>query len=492
MSEAAVPIREGEYGERVAAVEPGGIEVIPDDERHGHPRSLFWTWFSPNMEFATVYIGVLPVVVFGGGFLLTSIALCIGTAIGSATHAVMSTMGPRHGIPQLVQSRRSFGWWGNRLPALLNTITAGPGWVAVNSVSGAFALMTFCGVVGIPVPAFAVALGIIVAIEIVAAFMGHNLIHALERLVFPFLTIVFALCVVWIFGASHPSTGFNGGAPAATGGVVGAFLISVFFGFSYAVSWNPYASDYSRYLHSETSPRRTALAAGLGIFVSCTLLEVAGVALATVAGTHWGTSDVPTDQFIVPLPHALAILAPLAICIGAVAANILNLYSGAMSFLTLGIQGGLRHRRAIAAVGIGTLGFLIALTGAANPGGSYESFLFLSTYWIVPFVAVVLTDLAVNRAPTPTALFFSHRHRNLPGVIAFLVGVAAEVPFMNQTVFTGWLAAAIPQTGDISWVAGALVASAVYALLHRRRAGALPAHDLAGRAQAEAVREASA
>ena len=30
-----VPVREGVYGERVAAVEPGGIEYIADKERHG-------------------------------------------------------------------------------------------------------------------------------------------------------------------------------------------------------------------------------------------------------------------------------------------------------------------------------------------------------------------------------------------------------------------------------------------------------------------------
>ena len=34
-----VPIREGEYGERVATVEPGGIEYIPDSERHGKPKA---------------------------------------------------------------------------------------------------------------------------------------------------------------------------------------------------------------------------------------------------------------------------------------------------------------------------------------------------------------------------------------------------------------------------------------------------------------------
>jgi hypothetical protein len=58
-------VREGTYGERVVAVEPGGAEFIPLHERHGKPLQLFWTWSSPNMEFATVFVGVLAVA--GGG-----------------------------------------------------------------------------------------------------------------------------------------------------------------------------------------------------------------------------------------------------------------------------------------------------------------------------------------------------------------------------------------------------------------------------------------
>ena len=56
-----VPIREGDYGERVATIEPGGVEYIALRERHGKPLDLFWTWLSPNLEFATVFVGVIPV-----------------------------------------------------------------------------------------------------------------------------------------------------------------------------------------------------------------------------------------------------------------------------------------------------------------------------------------------------------------------------------------------------------------------------------------------
>jgi NCS1 family nucleobase:cation symporter-1 len=75
-------VREGTYGEKVIAVEPGGAEFIPLNERHGRPLQLFWTWTSPNMEFATVFVGFIGVLYFGLSFWETFLAVVLGT--GSA------------------------------------------------------------------------------------------------------------------------------------------------------------------------------------------------------------------------------------------------------------------------------------------------------------------------------------------------------------------------------------------------------------------------
>ena len=79
---AGAQVREGEYGERVIAVEPGGAELIALHERHGRPLQLFWTWTSPNLEFATVFVGVLAVALFGLNFWLAVLAIVAGTAAG--------------------------------------------------------------------------------------------------------------------------------------------------------------------------------------------------------------------------------------------------------------------------------------------------------------------------------------------------------------------------------------------------------------------------
>ena len=94
-----------DYGDKVVAVEPGGVEFIPLDERHGRPINLFWTWTSPNMEFATITVGLLGPVAFGMDFAQSVLAIVVGTVLGSITHAVLSGWGPAAGLPQMVLSQ---------------------------------------------------------------------------------------------------------------------------------------------------------------------------------------------------------------------------------------------------------------------------------------------------------------------------------------------------------------------------------------------------
>src|ERR1700740_1293397 len=127
-AEPGVDVREGSYGTHVLEVEPGGAEFIPLNERHGHPLQLFWTWTSPNMEFATVFVGFIGVVFFGLSFWQTFIAVVLGTVLGSITLGILSTNGPQYGVPQMVLSRRGFGYWGNVLPPGVNALVPGVVW----------------------------------------------------------------------------------------------------------------------------------------------------------------------------------------------------------------------------------------------------------------------------------------------------------------------------------------------------------------------------
>jgi NCS1 family nucleobase:cation symporter-1 len=444
-------IREGEYGDRVVAVEPGGAEFIALDERHGSPLSLFWTWMSPNLEFATVFVGVIAVLFFGQTFVQATLAIVLGTALGAISHGLLGTRGPLFGVPQMIQSRIGFGYWGNILPAGLNAVTAGIGWFAVNSVSGTLALNTLTGL-----PTW-LCLVIVVAAQIVIAYLGHNFVHAFERIAFPILAIAFVLGSVVIVSKAHPSD-------APGGGGLGGFLLTLGAAFGYAAGWNPYASDYTRYLRPDVDKRATALWAGLGVFVSCVALELVGALSATIATPKDAT---PTGAFTYSMPTAIADLVLLAIALGAVSANAINIYSGTMSFLALGVRLSLALRRAIVAVVFGALGFVVALTSLDDPS-RYENFLLVMAYWIGPWLGVFFTDWYLRRGHRVDGFLFDSRHNPWAGWVSMLVaGAVSILLFSNQQQFVGYIARTNSSLGDIAFEVGFVLAAALYATLFR-------------------------
>ncbi|MCU1535799.1 MAG: pucI 3 [Humibacillus sp.] len=447
----------GDYGTSAARIEPGGIERIPPEERHGNPRHLFATWASPNLEFATVFVGVIGVLFFGLSFWQALAAVTIGNALGAISHGVLSSWGPRHGLAQMVLSRTAFGYRGNILPATLMSVMAGVGWFAVNSISGAYALATLFGI-----PA-QVSLAIVIVVQVLVAFFGHNLILLFERIAFPLLAVVFVIAAVSTFSHADLSTPGTGGIPTT-----GAFLITLAAAFGYSAGWNPYASDYTRYLPAGEG-RLAGIYAGLGDFVSCTFLMAVGAASATIVNTGLAKDASPTDAFTHSMPGWVAAITLIGIALGAVSANVLNIYSGAMSFLAMGIRIGYRLRRAIVAVVFGVAGGLIAYTYLDRPE-VYENFLLIIAYWIGPWLAVVFVDRLMRRGDDEaiTALAEDTTSTNWAGPIAMLIGLVVSVAlFSNQTNYVGPVPNANPDFGDSTFFVGFLLSAVSYAVLVR-------------------------
>ncbi len=446
-------VREGDYGSKVAAVEPGGAEFIPLHDRHGKPYQQFATWVSPNMEFATIFVGIIGVWFFGQSFWMATLAIVIGSALGSLSMGALAARGPLFGVPQMVLSRIGFGFLGNILPAGINAVVAGIGWFAVNSVSGAFALNALLGWNS------KICLLIIVVAQIAVAFFGHNLVHMFERWSFPFLVVVFIIASVVILSKSHP------GAHAT--GVPGGFLITLGAAFGYAAGWNPYASDYTRYLPPNTNRRATGLWAGLGVFASCVALEIVGAAAATI--TNVGKfADNPTAGFTSHLPTALADVTLLAIALGAVCANALNVYSGSMSFLALGVKLPLHLRRAIVALVFGVVGFFLALSGLHDAGEKYNNFLLVISYWIGPWLGVFFADQLLRRGRRVDGFLFDRKHNPWAGFAAMAIAMAVSIIFFaNQTDYVGVVPKHVAGFGDLTFEVGFVLAAALYALFFK-------------------------
>lgn len=446
-------VREGTYGDRIATIEPGGAEYIPLSERHGKPLQQFWTWVSPNMEFATVFVGVIGVWYFGQSFWMASLAIVLGTALGSISMGALAVRGPLFGVPQMVLSRIGFGWLGNILPAGINSLVAGVGWFAVNSVSGAFALNALLGW------NTKLCLLIIVVVQLAVAFFGHNLVHAFERWSFPVLVLVFLIAAVVIAGKSHPG--------AHVAGVPGGWLITFGAAFGYAAGWNPYASDYTRYLPRDTNRKATGMWAGLGVFISCVVLEVIGAAAATITSATKYSGN-PTAGFVSHLPTAIADATLLAIALGAICANALNVYSGSMSFLALGIKLPLTLRRAIVAIVFGIAGFFLALSGLSDAGTRYNNFLLVIAYWIGPWLGVFFADQFLRRGKQVAGFLFDRRHNPWAGFGAMAIAMGVSIwLFANQTDYVGLLPKHYPALGDLTFEVGFVLAALLYALFFK-------------------------
>jgi NCS1 family nucleobase:cation symporter-1 len=446
----AADVRGGTYGTKVIAVEPGGAEMVPPDERHGKPIQLLWTWLSPNLEFATVFLGVLATGIIGLSFTQAFFAILLGTGLGAFSHAVLSARGPQYGVPQMVLSRIAFGWRGNALPAGLNAVVAGIGWFAVNSVSGALALNSLTGL-----PSWLCLLVVVVA-QIVIAFFGHNLVQAFEKYALPVLGVIFAIaCVLTFLKADYSADG--------TGAGIGGFLIIVGATFGYAAGWNPYASDYTRYLPADTPKVKVGLFAGLGVFLSCVVLELAGAASTSIV-TDAGLN--PTTAFTSHLGTVVGDLTLLAIALGAVAANAINIYSGALSFTAMGFRIPLKAARAVTALGFGVIGLVLAWSALDDAGASYENFLLVISYWIGPWLGVYFTDQYLRRGHRVDGFLFDTKHNPYAGWVAMAIGIVVSVAlFSNESFYTGVVPKAVPEVGDITFFVGSLVAAALYAVL---------------------------
>ncbi|PSR34336.1 MAG: cytosine permease [Sulfobacillus benefaciens] len=448
-----------QYGDEVVRIEPKGIEHISDEERHGKVSSVFTLWFGANVELATLTTGVAAVAFFGLNFTQAAIGLLIGNVFGVTMLGLLSTFGPRLGVPQMVHSRAAYGFFGNFIPGFLNMV-AGVLWFAVNTILGAFAFDTLFGT------NFFVALLIMVIVQVMVAVYGYNMIHAVERFMAVILTLVFIAVSVFAFGHANYHLAFN---PKIYPSMSGAIVEAAGLAFSYLLGWTVFASDYTRYLSAKTSPRKVFWNAASSNFIACLWLELVGAALAIVFPAAAGSPN-PMALLLGITPHWLVSVTLLAVIIGTVTANVLNIYSGSLSALVVNIP----VKRWLAAVLVGLAGGVLAYIAHKAYYVDFENFLFLLGYWLSPWVAVVLMDfLIVHRGRYSTGMFYDPRRVVRPGLWAWLIAIVVSIPFFDQTLYTGFIAHQYPQLGDLSYYVSFVVAGLVYVALGSRRTAKL-------------------
>lgn len=445
------------------------IDIVDPTERRGSARDLFPVWFSGNLNIGGAVFGGLAVAL-GNNVFWSLVVVVLGNVLGGAFMALHSVQGARLGVPQLIQSRGQFGFYGALLPVALAALLYG-GFFMVTAVIGAQALAA-------ATPAVSVNQGILISVaaSLVLALIGYRAIHLTARwALWPLAAAVVVASIASIAhgGVSFTVSGFSPGPFFGALGVVATFLLT----------YAPYVSDYSRYLPVHT-PARSAFGATFAGAVSATVWsEVLGVFLAVqVAGSD-------TFQSVRTLlgNHALSTVV-LVVTAAAIAGNnalnlygsMLNLITAASAFRTLRPSVVVRVVMLLPTLLVGTY---LALQASADFYTQVNNFLSFLMLGFVPWGAINLLDFyLVRHGNYDVPGFFEPRGRyyrdpqawtwagvNVPALAAYAVGVAAALPFVANAWYVGPAAHALGNA-DLSWVPGLLVTSAAYLLLVRIRA----------------------
>ncbi|WP_346776493.1 cytosine permease [Streptomyces sp. HNM0574] len=450
--------------DEVFQVERHGIDPIPDEERHGGAKDLFWLWFGSNLTFTYVINGALAVS-FGLSFWQAVAVVVIGGLSFLAISAA-GLSGVRTGTATLVISRAAFGVRGNWPAGLLNWVVS-IGYTIVNTVVGALALTAFLADLGWHGPT-ARALGLLVtlALTFVVALWGHATVQYAERKLAYALALGFAALVVLLL----PGTDTG---PVPDGGGAAAWSLALVVTLAGPFSYLPMPADYTRYLPRTTRLGPLTLSGALGGFVSSVALGVAGAAAATQADM---TDAVAGTEGLLPgwfQPLFLALVLG-----GSVTNSIITLYSSSLNLQVLGIPWS-RSKAILISAAVTALGAAGALF-LTDFTESLLSFLSLLIVVFAPWGGVFLADMLLRRCrydtgalhAGPDGAYWYRAGYHPAGVTALLAGMVFSALTCSSEVWTGPLVAPLGGT-DLS-SAGSVIAALAYWVLVRREALTAP------------------
>ncbi|MFF3395922.1 purine-cytosine permease family protein [Streptomyces sp. NPDC002669] len=445
--------------DQVFQVETHGIDPIPDEDRHGSAKDLFWLWFGSNLTFTYVINGALAVA-FGLSFWqATGVVVIGGLAFFAISAAGLS--GVRTGTATLVISRAPFGVRGNWPAGMLNWVVS-IGYTILNTVVGTLALEAFFADLGWESGRTGRALALLVTLTLTfaVALWGHATVQFAERWIAYVLAVGFAALLVFLLPGAD--TGGGAAQPGASGWSL-ALVVMLAGPFSYV----PMPADYTRYLPRTTSMKSLTWYGALGGFISSVALGVAGVAAAT--RTDMTDAVAGTERL---LPGWFQTLFLALVLGGSVTNSIVTLYSSSLNLQVLGVPWS-RSKAIVISAAVTAAGSLCALF-LADFTSSLLSFLSLLIIVFAPWGGVFLTDMLMRRcrydAPSlhagPDGAYWYRSGYHPAGLAALLAGMLFAALTCDSELWTGPLVA--PLGGADLTLLGSVVSGLVYWPLARR------------------------
>jgi NCS1 family nucleobase:cation symporter-1 len=443
-------------------IERRSIDYIPLSERRGKVWHQGPFWFTGNFVFLTMVVGFIgPSMGLGVGW--SMLAVTLGAALGTFFMAFHANQGPRMGLPQMIQSRAQFGRRGAIIP-FIATIFVYIGFTV-------FGTVVITQVIQLMLPGSKwFWYPVVIAVAIFLAIVGYDLLHFVQRWMTYILIAAFGLLTL-VAATSLPAT-----APPVVEGAgwnPGVFLIQLSLAAGYNISYSVYVSDYSRYLPADAPRGKLIFWTYVGAACSAIWLMSLGALLAGyIDGADAIGSLVKAGDLVVPGFGLVVVV------IGAVAqltVTAVNCYGTMLTGVTAidgfkPVQPTLKLRVG-SLVLIGVLATIIALALPESYLDSFNGFVLLMLYFLVPWTAVNLVDFylvrhgryAITDIFKPGGIYGTWAWR---GLAAYLAGFIAMIPFFSLPFYSGPIAHAL-NGADISFIPGLVVGGSVYALLAR-------------------------
>ena len=437
--------------DRLAQVEVRSIDHIPAAERHGKVRDQFTLWFALNANIFPVVLGGV-LIIMGLDFAWACAAIASGVVIGLLLVGFHAIQGPRLGVPQMIQSRGQFGFYGAVL-VFAASIVLDFGFLAAQLVIQADAMNLLVGSISVPEW-----IAILTVPVVVLTIYGYDWIHRWQRWMTALLGVTFAVIFAQALVRGTPPGALSGAHPPSFAlfmGGTGLFVISM-------VSWAPYVSDYSRYLPETVSRPATFWA----VFLGCAIPQ----AFCAILGAYLTVQLPHADSTVAAVREVAGSWALPVMAVSLIGSDVANAYTGMLAVVSI-VSCFREVRNSVRARVLGSLlviaaGTLSALLGYQQFVSNLSNFLNVLLYVFIPWSAINLTDYyLVRHGDYDVASFFTPHGRyggyQWRGLVAYLVAVAVQVPFIDQTFYVGPLVRPLGGV-DISWVIGGVAGVLCY------------------------------
>nr|WP_235801801.1 cytosine permease [Ureibacillus manganicus] len=435
----------------MAKIEDVSHEFIPLEKRNNKASEMFFTWFSASTVSTTLVTGALAILV-GLDFLWATISIIVGHAIGAVIMALHAAIGPKSGLPQVVQSRAQFGYYGAILPMVI-IFTMYIGYGSTNTVVVGQGLQETLGL----------NLNLMVILSLIPtvliAIFGQSILQKSLKVFTIIFIFIFVILTILLFANLNNTQLISGEFNLS------AFILMASICVTWQITYGPYVSDHTRFIRPEES-KKTFYYSYAGTFLSSAWLMILGALSASMV----------TDGNVMGQINSLGTIGwiiAFLLTIGILIINSLNIYGAGIILLSI-ISNFIPFKttaklRVIASIAIAFTIALIATVGAGNFMANFQMYLVFILFFIIPWSTITLMDFFV--------LGRSHYHHseygkkdgifkafNTKTIAVYLITILIQVPFLNTEIYVGPIAKAMNGV-DIAWIIGIIVAATLYYVL---------------------------